>query len=232
MPLTAELSRKLYADMWRIRLFEEEALRQTSLGSVKGALHMYCGEEAVAVGGLRPSARRRLRARHPSQPRPLSGEGRADGTHDGRALRPHHRQLPRQGRVDAHRRLLEKHPRRQRDRRGRHRPGDRYRAREQDPRHRPGFSGVLRRRRGGPRPIPRRDSVRLAVDAAGGVRLREQPVPAVGSPQERRGGGLGRGHGRVLRHSRHISGRAGLGGGPRRGGRGDRVGPGRAAARR
>ena len=50
MPLTAELGHKLYTDMWRIRLFEEEALRQTSLGSVKGALHMYCGEEAVAVG--------------------------------------------------------------------------------------------------------------------------------------------------------------------------------------
>lgn len=50
MTLSAEVSRKLYADMWRIRLFEEEALRQTSLGSVKGTLHTYCGEEAVAVG--------------------------------------------------------------------------------------------------------------------------------------------------------------------------------------
>ena len=50
MTLTAELGRRLYTDMWRIRLFEEEALRQTSLGSVKGALHTYCGEEAVAVG--------------------------------------------------------------------------------------------------------------------------------------------------------------------------------------
>ena len=50
MTLSAELGRKLYTDMWRIRLFEEEALRQTSLGSVKGTLHTYCGEEAVAVG--------------------------------------------------------------------------------------------------------------------------------------------------------------------------------------
>ncbi len=50
LPLTADLGRRLYTDMWRIRLFEEEALRQTSLGSVKGALHTYCGEEAVAVG--------------------------------------------------------------------------------------------------------------------------------------------------------------------------------------
>ena len=50
MTLCQELSRKLYEDLWRIRMFEEEALRQTSLGSVKGALHTYCGEEAVAVG--------------------------------------------------------------------------------------------------------------------------------------------------------------------------------------
>ena len=50
MTLSPELSKKMYKDMWRIRLFEEEAHRQTSLGSVVGALHMYCGEEAVAVG--------------------------------------------------------------------------------------------------------------------------------------------------------------------------------------
>jgi len=50
MALTAEICRKMYLDMWRIRLFEEEANRQTGLGTVQGALHMYCGEEAVAVG--------------------------------------------------------------------------------------------------------------------------------------------------------------------------------------
>ena len=50
MTLTAELCRKMYLDMWRIRVFEEEANRQTSLGTVQGALHMYCGEEAIAVG--------------------------------------------------------------------------------------------------------------------------------------------------------------------------------------
>ncbi len=50
MTLTAEICRKMYLDMWRIRLFEEEANRQTGLGTVQGALHMYCGEEAVAVG--------------------------------------------------------------------------------------------------------------------------------------------------------------------------------------
>ena len=44
MTLTQEIAKKMYLDMWRIRLFEEEANRQTSLGSVQGALHMYCGE--------------------------------------------------------------------------------------------------------------------------------------------------------------------------------------------
>ena len=50
MDLSAEACRKMYSDMWRIRLFEEEADRQTHLGNVVGTLHMYCGEEAVAVG--------------------------------------------------------------------------------------------------------------------------------------------------------------------------------------
>ena len=50
MTLTADICKKMYLDMWRIRLFEEEASRQASLGTVLGSLHMYCGEEAVAVG--------------------------------------------------------------------------------------------------------------------------------------------------------------------------------------
>jgi len=50
MTVTAEIAKKMYLDMWRIRHFEEEASRQTSLGSVQGALHMSCGEEGVAVG--------------------------------------------------------------------------------------------------------------------------------------------------------------------------------------
>ena len=50
MTLSAELCKNMYKAMWRIRLFEEEANRQTSLGTVQGTLHMYCGEEAIAVG--------------------------------------------------------------------------------------------------------------------------------------------------------------------------------------
>ena len=50
MTLSDELCKKMYKAMWRIRLFEEEANRQTGLGTVQGTLHMYCGEEAIAVG--------------------------------------------------------------------------------------------------------------------------------------------------------------------------------------
>ena len=50
MSLSVELCKTMYKDMWRIRFFEEEANRQAILGNVMGALHMYCGEEAVAVG--------------------------------------------------------------------------------------------------------------------------------------------------------------------------------------
>jgi TPP-dependent pyruvate/acetoin dehydrogenase alpha subunit len=47
--LDPERARRMYTDMWRIRLFEEEANRQAGLGKVVGTLHMYCGQEAVAV---------------------------------------------------------------------------------------------------------------------------------------------------------------------------------------
>ena len=50
MSLSPEVCKTMYTMMWRIRLFEEEADRQTNLGNVVGTLHMYCGEEAIAVG--------------------------------------------------------------------------------------------------------------------------------------------------------------------------------------
>jgi TPP-dependent pyruvate/acetoin dehydrogenase alpha subunit len=40
----------LYRDMWRIRRFEETALYQSTQGNVYGALHLYIGEEATAIG--------------------------------------------------------------------------------------------------------------------------------------------------------------------------------------
>src|SRR5205823_15106984 len=52
-----KLARALYADMVLIRRFEEKAAEAYALGKIGGFLHLYIGEEAVAVGAtsaLRP----------------------------------------------------------------------------------------------------------------------------------------------------------------------------------
>src|SRR5213596_4283033 len=46
----AELARRLLHDMLLIRRFEEKAAEAYALGKVGGFLHLYIGEEAVAVG--------------------------------------------------------------------------------------------------------------------------------------------------------------------------------------
>ena len=41
---------RFYADMVRIRTFEERVIEQFQAGAVKGTAHSYIGEEAIAVG--------------------------------------------------------------------------------------------------------------------------------------------------------------------------------------
>src|SRR4030095_6184847 len=51
------LARQLLTDMFLIRRFEEKAAEAYTLGKIGGFLHLYIGEEAVAVGAtsaLRP----------------------------------------------------------------------------------------------------------------------------------------------------------------------------------
>ena len=50
LALPVETLHGLYRDMWRIRRFEETALYHSTQGDVYGALHLYIGEEATAVG--------------------------------------------------------------------------------------------------------------------------------------------------------------------------------------
>jgi len=50
--MTKELMISLYGDMIRIRRFEEEAARQYTRGKMGGFLHLYNGQEAVAVGAI------------------------------------------------------------------------------------------------------------------------------------------------------------------------------------
>ncbi len=47
-----DLLLSLYRDMIRIRRFEEECARQYTRGKIGGFLHLYNGEEAVAVGAI------------------------------------------------------------------------------------------------------------------------------------------------------------------------------------
>ena len=43
---------ELYRQMVRIRLFEEESGRQYMVGKIRGFLHLYIGEEAIAAGAI------------------------------------------------------------------------------------------------------------------------------------------------------------------------------------
>jgi pyruvate dehydrogenase E1 component alpha subunit len=48
--IEADLARRLLGDMLLIRRFEEKAAEAYALGKIGGFLHLYIGEEAVAVG--------------------------------------------------------------------------------------------------------------------------------------------------------------------------------------
>lgn len=49
----AELARALLSDMVRVRLMEEKCAELYSAAKIRGFLHLYIGEEAVAAGSLR-----------------------------------------------------------------------------------------------------------------------------------------------------------------------------------
>ncbi len=50
--LSAERKAKLLSEMIRIRRFEEKCVELYSAGKIRGFLHLYIGEEAVAVGAI------------------------------------------------------------------------------------------------------------------------------------------------------------------------------------
>ena len=52
-PITQEHGLDLLSNMLRIRRFEEKAVELYSLGKIRGFLHLYIGEEAVAVGAIK-----------------------------------------------------------------------------------------------------------------------------------------------------------------------------------
>jgi len=52
MTINPQLARKLLFEMVRIRRFEEKAAELYSAGKIRGFLHLYIGEEAVATGAI------------------------------------------------------------------------------------------------------------------------------------------------------------------------------------
>ena len=75
--LETEEKIRLYSQMLRIRRFEERSLRAYQQGHIGGFLHLYIGQEAVAVGAVSvmsedcliytsPSPRDRQKSRMPS----------------------------------------------------------------------------------------------------------------------------------------------------------------------
>ena len=114
---------RLFRDMVLLRRFESAAQVACRTGETPGFLHLYIGEEAVAVGVCAHLRRDRLGHLDPSRPRPCASQGRGArrvmaelfGKADGMLRRPrrHHASLRAGGRAVRH----------QRHRRGRHRPG-------------------------------------------------------------------------------------------------------------
>ena len=108
---------RFYRTMHRIRRFEETIVDQYRRGNVPGFLHLSPGQEAIAVGAcsqLRPDDY--VTSTHRGHGHCIA-KGAPHRPHDGRAVRPVGRLLPRQGRLHAHRRLRPGHPGRERHRR-------------------------------------------------------------------------------------------------------------------
>ncbi|MBZ0231858.1 MAG: alpha-ketoacid dehydrogenase subunit beta [Deltaproteobacteria bacterium] len=196
--------------MLLIRRFEERCAIEYQATRIRGFLHLYIGEEAVAVGCLEAL-----------EPRDnvlgtYREHGRARGR-DGGDVRQGRRLQPRARRLDAP--VLGRAPvlRWPRDRRRRAAGRGRARARRPGARHGRGHGGVLRRGRGGRGRIPRGDEPRRPVAAAGRVRMREQPVRDGHGDRARPGADRALAPGRRVRHlgrgGRRHGRRRGRGGG-------------------
>ena len=128
MSVNHELAFDLFADMVRVRRFEETCVESTASESkIRGFLHLYIGEEAVAAGvlrALRPEGRDRRdvsRTRAHADPRRVGQVDHGGDVWQGRRV------LPRPGRIDAPLRCG--HPLLWRQRHRRRRAADRGRAR-------------------------------------------------------------------------------------------------------
>jgi len=95
---------KIYEQMLKIRHFEETVNELYKSARMPGLAHLYCGEEAIAVGVCETLKRYRLHHQHASRPRSLSGQRCAGRPDVRRAAWQSSRLLQRQRRFDAYRR--------------------------------------------------------------------------------------------------------------------------------
>ena len=167
---------KFYRDMLLIRRFEEKAGQLYGMGLIGGFCHLYIGQEAVVVGMQAALQRGRPGHHRLSRSRPHAGRGmdpkgvmaeltgRATGYSKGKGGSMH---------MFSQREEFLRRPRhRRRAGAARHRPG----LRQQVPRERQGRVHLFRRRRGQPGPGLRELQHGGALEAAGRLRHREQPV--------------------------------------------------------
>ena len=163
--------------MLRIRRFEERCVELYSAAKIRGFLHLYIGEEAVAVGVM---ARRSRADDAVVATYREHGHALARGDAAPRVMAEMfgkvERLQPRTRRLDAPLRRRPPLLRRQRDRRRRPADGRRPGAGGPDAGARPGDRLLLRRGGRGRGRVPRVHEPRGAVAAAGAVLLREQPV--------------------------------------------------------
>ena len=176
---------EIYRKMQEGRLFEKRAHDLFLEGLVKGTSHLGLGQEAVAAGFAAALRAEGPRVLHVPRPRPHAAARRADGRADGRAARPSDRHLRRQGRLDAPDRRRARRDGLVRDRRRAHADRGRRGVGGEGARHRPGRRLLLRRRDDEHRGVPRGAEPGRRLEAAGRVRLREQPLHGVHADRRR-----------------------------------------------
>ena len=113
----------MYRKMLTIRRFEERCNYLFMQGKIPSTLHLYIGQEAVAVGVCAHLTTADYATSHAPAARPRDRQGRDHPLDHGRAVRQAHRLLQGQGRLDARGRHDRRHDPRHRHRRRQH-PAD------------------------------------------------------------------------------------------------------------
>ena len=113
-PLSKEQLLEAYRTMRTIREFEERLHAEFAKGDIPGFVHLYAGEEAAGTGiMMHLNDSDRIASTHRGHGHCIAKGVDVEGD-DGGDLRQGGRLLPRQGRLDAHRRSLQGHDGRQR----------------------------------------------------------------------------------------------------------------------